>query len=183
MNNVKVAFHILDDNRPIPVGCQYMDCHFEFDIKFNRFTFKSRMVTGGHMIDTPSFLKYESVVLCDMVWIALLIAALHDLDVKAADVQNAYLTATEKVQMKCGPQFGLDARKRAPIVRALYGLKGSGVSKGNHISKCMTHLWYEPCKADPDLWMKKMTCPGNGLEYYAYVLIYVDNILAICHMS
>jgi hypothetical protein len=32
MNNVKVAFHILDDDRPIPVGYQYMDCHLVFDI-------------------------------------------------------------------------------------------------------------------------------------------------------
>jgi hypothetical protein len=42
----------------------------------------------------------------DTVRIALLIAALHDHDVKAADVQNAYLTApmTEKVWTKCGPE-------------------------------------------------------------------------------
>ena len=183
MNNVKVAFHILDDDRPIPVGYQYMDCHLVFDIKFDGFTFKSRMVAGGHMVDTPSFLTYASVVSRDTVRIALLIAALHDLDVKSADVQNAYLTAptTEKVWTKCGPEFGPDAGKRALIVRALYGLKGSGASYRNHISKCMTHLGYEPCKADPDLWMKKMTRPDDGFEYYAYVLIYVDDILAICH--
>jgi hypothetical protein len=100
------------------------------------------MVAGGHMVDTPSFLMYASVMSRDMVRIALLIAALHDLDVKAAVVQNAYLTApkTEKVQTKCGPEFGLDAGERALIVRALHGLKGSGASYRNHISKCMTHL-------------------------------------------
>jgi hypothetical protein len=45
----------------------------------------------------------------------------------------------------------------------------------------MHHLQYEPCKVDPDLWMKPMTRPDDGFRYYAYVLIYVDDILAISH--
>ena len=183
MNNVRIAFHILDDETKVPPGYQYMDCHIVFDVKFDGFKFKSRMVAGGHMIDTPSFLTYASVVSRETVRIALLIAALHDLEVKAADVQNAYLTAptTEKVWTKCGPEFGPDAGKRALITRALYGLKGSGASYRNHISNCMRHLGYESCKADPDLWMKPKTRPSDGFEYYSYVLIYVDDILAISH--
>ena len=183
MNNVKVAFHILEDGVAIPPGYQFMECHIVFDIKFDGFTFKSRMVAGGHMVDTPSFLTYASVVSRETVRIALLIAALHDLDVKAADVQNAYLTAptTEKVWTKCGPEFGPDAGKRALIVRALYGLKGSGASYRNHISNCMRHLGYEPCKADPDLWLKPRTREDDGFEYYSYVLIYVDDILVVSH--
>ena len=183
MNDVRVAFHILDDDQPIPVGYQYMDCHIVFDVKFDGFRFKSRMVAGGHMVDTPSFLTYASVVSRETVRIALTLAALMDLEVKAADVQNAYLTAptTEKVWTKCGPEFGPDEGKRALIVRALYGLKGSGASYRNHISDCMRHLGYEPCKADPDLWMKPRTRPEDDYVYYSYVLIYVDDILAISH--
>jgi hypothetical protein len=68
-------------------------------IMTQRFKFKSRMVAGGHMVEAPPFLTYASVVSRDTVRIALLMAALHDLDVKAADVENAYLTApiSEKV--------------------------------------------------------------------------------------
>jgi hypothetical protein len=58
MNSAKVAFHILDNDRPIPVGYQYMDCHLVFGIKFDGLTFKLRMVAGAHMVDTPSFLMY-----------------------------------------------------------------------------------------------------------------------------
>jgi hypothetical protein len=183
MNAVRVAFHILEDGVDPPPGYQYMDCHLVFDVKFDGFRFKSRMVAGGHMVDAPSFLTYASVVSRETVRIALTIAALHDLDVKAADVENAYLTAptTEKVWTVCGPEFGPDQGKKALIVRALYGLKGSGASYRNHISDCMRHLQYEPCKADPDLWMKPMTRPEDGFQYYAYVLIYVDDILAISH--
>jgi hypothetical protein len=56
MNNVRVAFHILDDAQSIPSGYQYMVGHLVFDVKFDGFRYKSRMVAGGHMVDTPSFL-------------------------------------------------------------------------------------------------------------------------------
>ena len=135
------------------------------------------------MVEAPSFMTYASVVSRETVRIALTIAALHDLEVKAADIQNAYLTAptTERVWTKCGPEFGQDEGKRAIIVRALYGLKGSGASYRNHISNCMRHLGYEPCKADPDIWMKARTRPEDSFKYYSYVLVYVDDILMISH--
>jgi hypothetical protein len=111
------------------------------------------MVAGGHMVDAPSFLTYASVVSRETVRTALTIAALHDLDVKVADVVNAYVTAptTEKVRTVCGPEFGPDQGKKPLIVRALYGLKGSDASYCNHVSDCKHHLGFEPCKADPDL--------------------------------
>jgi Reverse transcriptase (RNA-dependent DNA polymerase) len=182
MNNVRVAFNILEEGKEVPPGYQYMKCHLVFDVKFDGFKFKSRMVAGGHMVDTPPFLTYASVVSRDSVRIALLMAALHDLDVKVADVENAYLTAptTEKVWTICGPEFGPDEGRKAIICRALYGLKGSGASYRNHIADCMRHLGYEPCRADPDLWMVPKT-RDDGFEYYSYVLIYVDDILAVSH--
>jgi hypothetical protein len=76
------------------------------------------------MVDTPPFLTYASVVSRETVRIAILMAALNDLEVKAADVENACLTAPtkEKVWTICGPEFGPDAGKKAIICRALYGL-------------------------------------------------------------
>jgi hypothetical protein len=92
-----------------------MVCHLVYDVKFDGFKFKSRMVAGGHMVDTPSFLTSASVVSRETVRIALLMAALYDLEVKAADVENAYLTAptNEKVWTICGPEFGNDAGKKS----------------------------------------------------------------------
>ena len=43
----------------------------------------------------------------------------------------------------------------------------------------MKQIGYKPCLADPDLWMKPMTRKGDCLEYYEYVLLYVDDVLAI----
>ena len=45
----------------------------------------------------------------------------------------------------------------------------------------MCLLGYETCRADPDLWFKAQVRPDNGYEYYEYVLIYVDDSLAISH--
>jgi hypothetical protein len=87
------------------------------------------------------------------------LAALNDLDVRMADIENAYLTApiTEKVWTVLGPEFGDNSGKSALIVRALYGLKSAGSALRNHLAKCMKHLGWHPCRADRDLWMKAET--------------------------
>jgi hypothetical protein len=74
--------------------------------------------------------------------IALTLAALNDLDIKMADIENAYLTApiTEKVWTVLGPELGDNAGKRALIVRALHGVKSAGAPFRNHLAECMKHL-------------------------------------------
>ena len=49
------------------------------------------------------------------------------------------------------------------------------------MADCMRHLGYQCCKANADLWFKAMIRPDDGTEYYAYMLIYVDDMLAISH--
>jgi len=79
---------------------------------------KARMVGGGHQVETPAYMTYASVVSCETVRIALTIAALHDLEVKASDIQNAYLMApcAEKIWTMLGAEFGPDAGKQAIVV-------------------------------------------------------------------
>ena len=45
----------------------------------------------------------------------------------------------------------------------------------------MRSIGYTPCKADPDLWFKPMVRPDDGFKYYAYVLLYVDDVLCMGH--
>ena len=59
----------------------------------NGFTRKARYVANIAMTDTPVVLFYLSVVSCDSVRIALLVASLIDLDILACDISNAYLNA------------------------------------------------------------------------------------------
>ena len=119
----------------------------------------------------------------ESVRIALTLAALNDLEVKSADIKNAYLTApvTEKIWTILGPEFGEDAGKKALIVRALYGLKSAGAAFRNHLADCMRTMGYSPCMADPDLWLKAELRPSDNHKYYSYMLLYVDDALCVHH--
>jgi hypothetical protein len=111
MKNVRVAFKILDRGQVVPIGYQFICCHGIFDVKMDSFQRKYRMVAGGHMTEAPATLTYASVVSRESVRIALMLAALNDLEVKAADIENAYLTApvSEKIWTPLGAEFGEDS--------------------------------------------------------------------------
>ena len=138
------------------------------------------MVAGGHQTVTPAALTYASVVSRDSVRIALLAASLNDLEVKAADIQNAYLTAKcrEKIFMHAGQEFGSDCGKLFIIVRALYGLKSSGAAFRALLAETLHDLQYVPSYADPDVWMRPAV-KQNGMKYWEYVLVYVDDVLCV----
>jgi hypothetical protein len=154
-----------------------------FDIKMEDFTCKARLVAGGHKTNAPATITYASAVSHETVRIALLMAALNDLEVKVGDVLNASITApiTEKVWMVLGPEFRADAGKSAIIVCALYGLKSSGAAFRAHLASFMQQLGCTSCKANSDLWYKAETRPDDNFRYYAYILCYVDDILCIHH--
>ena len=86
MEAVHVAFKVMNEGEEPPPRYQYMECHLVFDIKLDGFWHKAHLVAGGHMTATPAVLTYASVVSRDSVRIALTIAALNDLQVKASDV-------------------------------------------------------------------------------------------------
>ncbi len=76
-----------------------------------------------------------------------MLAALNDLQVKAGDVLNAYITVPckEKVWMILGPEFGLKAGKSAIIVCALYRLKSAGAAFCAHLASFMRQMGYTSC--------------------------------------
>ena len=113
--------------------------------------------------------------------IALTYAALNDIDICAADIQNAYLQApsSEKYYIICGAEFGLEnVGKRALIRRALYGGKSAGRDFRNHLRECMDFLGFSSCRADPDVWMRPAV-KSDGSKYWEYVLLYVDDTLVV----
>jgi hypothetical protein len=124
MKNVRIAFKILNGEESVPPAYQEIRCHMIFDMTF------------------ASFVSRESAR------IALILAALNHLDVKMADIENAYLMApiTQKVWTLLGPELGDDAGKSALIVRALYGMKSAGEAFRNHLAECMNHLGWYPCR-------------------------------------
>jgi hypothetical protein len=168
MKNVRIAFKIINGDESVTPTYQEIRCHMIFDIKMEDFRRKARFVAGGNTAYTPHVITYASVVSRESVRVSLTLAALN-LDVKMADIENAYLTApiTDKIWTVLGPEFGDGAWKFALIVRALYGLKSAGAAFSNHLSECMKHLGWNPCRADRDLWMKSETRPDDGVLYWA----------------
>jgi hypothetical protein len=90
MKNLTPAFEFSDTNE-IPEGYTHITLHMIFDVKMVGLVRKARLVAGGHMTEEPKESTYSSVVTRDSVRLAFLIAALNDLDLLTADVQNAYL--------------------------------------------------------------------------------------------
>ena len=178
MANVRVAF---EEQENAPASYKKIGVHMIFDVKLGEnYRRKARLVADGHRTEAPSSITYSSVVSRDSVRIALLIAALNDLDVLACDIQNAYLTAPcrEKVYIIAGPEFGSDAGKIMKVTRALYGLKSAGASFRAFLGEHLHSLGYQSTLADPDVYLRPAVT-GDGFEYYEYVLCYVDDVLCI----
>jgi hypothetical protein len=69
-------------------------------------------------------------------------------------------------------------QKNGTILRALYGLKSSGACWRNDMAETLQKAQFVSCVADPDVWMRPVV-KINGDKYYEYVLMYVDDVLAL----
>jgi hypothetical protein len=166
MKDVRIAFKCLNPGKHAPLDYKWIKCHMIFDIKMEDFRQKAYMVAGGHMTGAPTIMAYTSVVSPETICTTLTIAALNNLEVKAANILNAYISAQIKEKVWCafGPEFGSNAGKSAIIVCALYGLKSAGAAFHAHLADCMQHLVYTSCPAIPYLWYKGMKQPETGVS-------------------
>jgi Reverse transcriptase (RNA-dependent DNA polymerase) len=80
--------------------------------------------------------------------------------------------------MIAGPEFGADEGKQFLVTQALYGLKSASFSFRSFMAEKLTNLGFQSSLADPDVWLRAASKP-DGETYYKYVLMYVDDILAI----
>ena len=181
--NVLVAFQLLEDDELLPIGSKRIPYHMIFDVKFD-LTRKARLVAGGHRAPhVPAHTTYSTVASRESVRILFLLAALNEVSIQTADIGNAYLNAPcrEKVHVIVGPElFGpANEGKRAIIVHALYGLKSASAAWRKHlVDTIRLELGYKSSKGDSDVFMKRYVTT-SGVNLYAYILIYVDDILCV----
>ena len=109
-----------------------------------------------------------------------MIAALNELDIEGADIENAYLTAPcrEKVWMRGGIEFGELADEVLIVQKALKGLKSSGVAFRAFLAQTFDKMGFQSSIADSDVWFQPATKP-DGEQYYEYIVCYVDNVFDI----
>ena len=133
------------------------------------------------MTDPPTSMIYASVVGRETVRIAFLIASLNDLKILAGEIQNTYLYAyiKEKIFFYAGDEWKGSKGRVVIITRALYGLKSSALMWRNHLADILGNkLKFKSSLSDPDLWYKEMIST-EGVEYYAYIFVYVDDVLIL----
>jgi hypothetical protein len=181
MKNARVAFEVYEGDTNKLDGYQEITGHLVFDIKLGEnFRRKARYCADGHTTTTPASVTYSTIVSRDSVWIILTIAALNGLEVLGADVQNAFLMTLckEKVWLQVSTEFGAEQGKNLLVVRALYGLKSASASFRAYMAKKLDEMGFKSSVADPDVWLRAAS-KIDGETYYEYVLMYVDDILAI----
>ena len=102
-------------------------------------------------MDTPSSVTYGTAVSRDLLRICLTIAALRDLDILSADIDNSYLSVPcqEKVWMQAGPEFGKSEGKLLVVKMALYGLKYLGTAFREFLAEMLDNIGFRISIADP----------------------------------
>ena len=111
---------------------------------------KSRLVAGGHLIETPIDSVYSSVVSLRGIRILTFLAELNDMEIWTTDIGDAHLESftQEKVHIVAGPEFGEREGHVLVISKALYGLKSSGLRWHKRLSDVLREMGFFPSKAE-----------------------------------
>ena len=91
MKNLKIAFQSINKGKKPPNGFHYVNCHMVIGIKMEDFQRKAFLVARSQITHTPDTITYSSEVTRETVCIAFTMVALHDLELKDANVLNAYV--------------------------------------------------------------------------------------------
>ena len=143
-----------------------------YDIKHDGWH-KARLVAGGHLTPIPLDSVYSGVVSLRGIRLVIFIAELNGLEVWATDVGNAYLEAStsEKLVIIAGPEFGPEREGHLlMIMKALYGLRTSGLRWHERFADALRDIGFAPSKAEDDIWMRRQG------DHYEYIAVYVDDL-------
>jgi len=107
----------------------------------------------------------------------IFLAELNGLTLFQADVGNAYLEAKtkDKVYFIADAGFGAREGHTLLIVKALYGLRTSGLRWHERFADTLWVMGFTPSRADPDVWMRAK----DGK--YEYIAVYVDDLCIAAH--
>ena len=160
-----------DDVRA-PTGYHKIRGHLVYAVKHDG-RHKARHVADGHLTPVPIASVYSGVVSLRGFRFVMFLAELNDLPLWSTDIGNAYLEAntSEKVYIVAGDEFGPERKGHIlVVVKALYGLRRSGQAWAQRFAQVLKELGFEPCKAEPDIWMR------DAGDVYEYVAVYVDDL-------
>ena len=140
-----------------PQGYKRIEVHFVYACKHDG-RYKARLVAGGHLTETPINGVYSSVATLREVRTVIFLSELNDLQTWSTDIGNAYLESNtqDMIYIVAGKEFasvGLEGHVLI-IVKALYGLKSSGLRWWEVLSDVFRQLGFRPSKTEKDIWMR-----------------------------
>ena len=140
---------------------------------------KSRLVIGGHVVDSSGHHFYASTMKSVSARILMTIAAANHLYVKMGDIDNAYLNfnTEEKIYTHASPDFevvGIMAEGYLlEVIKALYGLPISGNRWHAHLSHTLREIDFNLTRSDLDFWIRG--CKAG----YDYIGTHTDDVLVV----
>ncbi|HEY9706866.1 MAG TPA: reverse transcriptase domain-containing protein, partial [Oculatellaceae cyanobacterium] len=165
----------VDNGRTAPHGHKRNPVHFVFDVKFD-LRRKARLVAGGHLTeeiynDAP----YTGIASIKSIRICIFLAKLNNLQIRTADVGNAYLEAMtkEKLYIVAGPEFGDLEGHNLVIQKVLYGLQTSGARWAERLADSLRAQGFTSSYTDAAIWMKDKD------DHWEYICVWVDDMLII----
>ena len=173
INEYKTFKDLGKDGKP-PKGYKKIRVHMVYDFKHDG-RYKARLVAGGHLTEVPIHSVYSSVVTLRGLRIAVFLGELNQLEVWGTDIGNAYLEAfmEELLYIIAGPEFGELEGHVLIILKALYGLRSSGLRWWERFSVVLQKMGFFPSKAEDDIWMRR-----KG-DHYEYIARYVDDLAIV----
>ena len=139
----------------IPEGCKKIRAHFVFDIKHDG-RYKARLAADEHLAEVPLSSVHSDIASLRGVRLVLFLSESNGLQAWGTDIGNAYLEAfiKEKVHIIAGPEFGDLQGHILIILKALYGLRASGLRWCERLADCLRDMGYAPCEMEPDIWLR-----------------------------
>ena len=103
------------------------------------------------------------------------LSELNGMKTWVTDIGNAYLEAytKESVYIIAGPEFAELEGHTLLIIKALYGLRSSGLRWHERLAGCLREMKFRLCRGLNDVWMRKV---GNR---YEYIGVYVDDLVIV----
>ena len=77
-----------------------------------------------------------------------------------------------------GTKFGYEYGKNMMVIKAIYVLNISSAAFRDFLVETLYSMGCRSSYVDPDLWLRP-SVKTDGLEYYRYIIFYVDNVLCI----
>ena len=148
-----------------------------FDINKEDLRKKSRLVAGGHVIDSTMYQSYSSVVQTRTVRILETIAMNEGMDIVTGDISNAFEQAftDEKIWSQCGKEFSVRENCAIQIRKVLYGLSTSARQWSLAPGDLIRGMSFTTSHANPDLWIRST----DDNKTFEYIASHVDDVIIV----